>query len=117
LTARFLWLSHAGSTFGGGASVARLEWSRLSGEETEAVLAVLLCREHPTAVRVKPSSGDGGIDVWVPDGESATVYQIKGYTGNIDSTRQGHIKKSWNTLLKYAEEKSIKLSSWYLINT
>jgi hypothetical protein len=95
--------------------VARVEWSRLSGDETEAVLAVLLCREHPAAVRVKPSQGDGGIDVWVPDGERASVYQIKGYTGNIDSTRQGHITKSWNTLIAYTQAKSIKLSSWYLV--
>lgn len=64
--------------------MARVEWSRLSGEEVEAVVAILLCREHPTAVRVKPSRGDGGIDVWVPGDGSAIVYQIKGYTGNID---------------------------------
>ena len=95
--------------------MARVEWSRLSGEEIEAVLGVLLCREHPTATRVKPSKGDGGIDVWVPDGESATVYQIKGYTGNIDSTRRGHIKGSWETILAYAEENSITLSAWYLV--
>jgi hypothetical protein len=95
--------------------VARVEWSRLSGAEIEAVLGVLLCREHPTATRVKPSRGDGGIDVWVPEGESATVYQIKGYTGNIDSTRQNHIKSSWTTLLAYAAENSITLSAWYLV--
>ena len=95
--------------------MARVEWSRLSGEEIEAVLGVLLCREHPTATRVKPSRGDGGIDVWVPEGESATVYQIKGYTGNIDSTRQSHIKSSWTTLLAYAAENSITLSAWYLV--
>ena len=59
--------------------------------------------------------GDGGIDVWVPEGEAATVYQIKRYTGNIDSTRQGHIKKSWETLLAYTEENSITLSAWYLV--
>ena len=95
--------------------MARVEWSRLSGDETEAVLGVLLCREHPTATRVKPSKGDGGIDVWVPEHESAIVYQIKGYTGKIDSTRKGHITKSWNTVVKYAADNLIKLSGWYLI--
>jgi hypothetical protein len=59
--------------------------SWLSGEEIEAVPGILLCREHPTATCVKHSSGGGGIDVWVPNGEVATVCQIKGYTGNIDS--------------------------------
>ena len=96
-------------------SVARVEWSRLSGNEIEAVLGVLLCREHPTATRVKPSRGDGGIDVWVPEVETAAVFQIKGYTGNVDSTRRRHIKDSWKTLLAYTEERSIDLSAWYLV--
>jgi hypothetical protein len=87
---------------------------RLTGS-VEAVLGILLCREHPTATRVKASVGDGGIDVWVPEGEAATVYQIKRYTGNITATRQGHIKKSWETLLAYAEENFITLSAWYLV--
>lgn len=95
--------------------MARVEWSRLSGDEAEAVLGVMLCREHPTATRVKPSQGDGGIDVWVPEGDVASVYQIKSYTGNIDSSRQAKIKKSWTTLLDYAEKNSITLSAWYLV--
>ncbi|MGH9920759.1 MAG: restriction endonuclease [Nitrososphaerales archaeon] len=77
--------------------MARVEWSRQSGDDVEAVLGILLCREHPTATRVKPSVGDGGIDVWVPEGDTATVYQIKRYTGNITATRKGHIKESWET--------------------
>jgi hypothetical protein len=96
--------------------MARVEWSRQSGDDVEAVLGILLCREHPTATRVKPSVGDGGIDVWVPEGgDAATVYQIKKYTGNITATRNGHIKESWETLLAYAEENSISLSAWYLV--
>ncbi len=96
--------------------MARVEWSRQSGDDIEAVLGILLCREHPTATRVKPSVGDGGIDVWVPEGgDAATVYQIKKYTGNITATRKGHIKESWETLLAYAEENSISLSAWYLV--
>lgn len=95
--------------------MARVEWSRLSGDEAEAVLGVMLCREHPTATRVKPSQGDGGIDVWVPEGDVASVYQIKSYTGNIDSSRQAKIKKSWTTLLDYSEKNSLALSAWYLV--
>src|SRR5690348_6137635 len=95
--------------------VARVEWSRLSGAEVEAVLGILLCREHPTATRIKPSQGDGGIDIWVRQGESAIVYQIKGYTGNIDSTRLRHIRNSWKRVIDYTTENSISLSAWYLI--
>ncbi len=95
--------------------VARVEWSRLSGDDVEAVLGVLLCREHPTATRVKASRGDGGIDVWVPEGETAVVYQIKGYTGNIGATRKRHIESSWKKLHTYTEENAIVLSAWYLV--
>lgn len=73
--------------------MARVEWSRLSGDEAEAVLGVMLCREHPTATRVKPSQGDGGIDVWVPEGDTAIVYQIKSYTGNIEGYAKPALKK------------------------
>jgi hypothetical protein len=95
--------------------MARVEWSRLSGDDVEAVLGVLLCREHPAAMRVKPSKGDGGIDVWIPEGDTAVVYQIKGYTGNIGATRKRHIESSWNRLLAYAKENFITLSGWYLV--
>jgi hypothetical protein len=95
--------------------VARVEWSRLSGDETEAVLGIMLCREHRTATRVKPSRGDGGIDIWVPEGDTAIVYQVKSYTGNIDPSRLAKIKKSWETLLDYAAKNSITLSAWYLV--
>jgi transcriptional regulator with XRE-family HTH domain len=98
-----------------GRSMARVEWSRLSGDEVESVLAILLCREYPSATRVKPSRGDGGIDIWVPSGESAEIFQIKGYTGNISSTRRRHIESSWKRLISYTQQNSIPVSGWTLI--
>lgn len=95
--------------------MARVEWSRFSGDEVEAVAAILLCREFPTATRFKPSRGDAGIDVWVPGSPDPTVFQIKRYTGNIDATRRRHIKESWDVLQKYVEENSIALAQWNLV--
>jgi hypothetical protein len=95
--------------------MARVEWSRLSGDDIEAVVAILLCREHPTATRIKPSIGDAGIDVWVPGVKGPSVYQVKGYTGNIDATRRRHIKKSWTQLQKYVRVNSVALACWYLV--
>lgn len=95
--------------------MARVEWSRLSGDEVEAVVAILLCREYPTATRIKPSRGDGGIDVWVPGVRGATVFQVKRYTGNIDATRKGHIEDSWDTLQEYVKVNSISQAAWYLV--
>jgi hypothetical protein len=39
--------------------MARVEWTRQSGEDVEAVVAMLLCSKYPSAVGVRPSQGDG----------------------------------------------------------
>lgn len=95
--------------------MARVEWSRQSGDDTEAVIAIMLCREYPNAIRPKPSQGDGGIDVLVPGEDGAAIYQIKGYTGNLTATRKGHIKKSWDQLLKFSKAKSLAIAEWHLV--
>jgi hypothetical protein len=41
--------------------VAPVEWTVISGEQAETVLANLTYNEHPAAVRVSPSQGDYGI--------------------------------------------------------
>jgi hypothetical protein len=48
-------------------------------------VAILLCRENPAAVRVRPSRGDGGIDILVPLYGTGTVavYQVKLFTANL----------------------------------
>ena len=40
--------------------MARVEWTRQSGEDVEAVVATMLCTQYPNAHRVQPSQGDGG---------------------------------------------------------
>jgi transcriptional regulator with XRE-family HTH domain len=99
----------------GGRSMARVEWTRLSGNDVEAVLAILLCREYPSGTRVKPSRGDGGIDFWVPSDDAAEIFQIKGFTGNIGSTRRRQIESSWKRMLSYTQQNSIPVSGWTLV--
>ena len=43
--------------------MTRVAWETLQPSETETVVSVLLLLETPTAVRVRPSRGDGGLDV------------------------------------------------------
>jgi hypothetical protein len=95
--------------------MARVEWSRLSGEEVEAVLAIMLCREYPSAIRIKPSVGDGGIDLRVSRDDGIIVFQIKGYTGRLTATRKKHITKSLKKVKEYAEANSLTLSEWILV--
>ena len=40
--------------------MARVEWTRMAPDDIEQVLAVLVCREFPSAIRVRPSQRAGG---------------------------------------------------------
>jgi hypothetical protein len=59
--------------------VTRVEWTRTEPGDIEQVVSMLLCRENPSTVRVRPSRGDGGIDVLAParNGAGVAVYQVK----------------------------------------
>ena len=46
--------------------MTQVEWTVIEGGPAETVLSNLLYNEHNTAVRVRPSRGDLGIDVLVP---------------------------------------------------
>lgn len=48
--------------------MTRVEWTRNEPGDIGQVVSMLLCRENPSAVRVRPSCGDGGIDVLAPPG-------------------------------------------------
>ena len=75
--------------------MARVEWSRHSGDDVEFVIAIMLSRENTNAQRIRPSRGDKGIDILVPVDDGFDIYQIKSYTGEINSSRKRHITKSW----------------------
>lgn len=94
--------------------MARVEWSRLSGDETETVIAIMLCRRFPNAVRPKPSQGDGGVDLLVPVPDGSIIYQIKAFTGNLTGSQKNQIKKSWNALAKYSADAFINVVEWHL---
>lgn len=43
----------------------RVEWSRRTADEVETVIGIALCRENPDAIRIRPSQGDRGVDIYV----------------------------------------------------
>lgn len=97
--------------------MARVEWTRLSGEDIETVIAIMLCRRFPTAVRPQPSRGDGGIDLFVPgSSEGAAIWQIKKFAENLTNSQKNQIKKSWDTFVKYSAEQSLKVVEWNLVS-
>jgi hypothetical protein len=87
----------------------QVEWSRLSEDEFNRFATAALLRHHrddPEHEAWAPDDrgGDDGIDVGVRrkvDGVVEFIYQLKyfpdGFSGNLKSSRQTQIKKSWVT--------------------
>ncbi|MDF3283239.1 hypothetical protein QNM97_10295 [Gordonia sp. L191] len=98
--------------------MARVEWTRQSGEDVEAVVAMLLCTEYPNAWRLRPGRGDGGVDVFVPlsdDRVLRDVYQVKKFASNLTNSQKRKIRASFEELLKTAEAEQWEISSWSLV--
>lgn len=60
--------------------MARIEWSRYKGDVEHAV-AMFIGSDYPTrAEHIKPSKGDGGVDILVHGDDGYAVYQVKNFT-------------------------------------
>jgi hypothetical protein len=79
--------------------VGPVYWGSYPGEVLEQVMSVLLFQERPTAWRRRPSQGDGGLDVGEPTPDGYHVYQIKGFTGSMTSSRRGQVRRSLQRIL------------------
>ena len=77
----------------------RVEWTLLSGEDAEMLVAMLLCSQMPNATHLRPGQGDGGVDVFDPGPEGLNVerdvYQVKRFTGALTSSHKRQIKRSF----------------------
>lgn len=76
----------------------RINWAdpSLSGGLFEKIVGCLLGIEHPESIRVRPSQGDGGVDVFIPVGDrQIDVHQLKHYPDRLQWTK---IEKSLNRL-------------------
>ncbi|MFF3741528.1 hypothetical protein [Streptomyces sp. NPDC002566] len=96
--------------------MGRVPWTRLSGDEVEEVVAILVSREHPRAERIRPSRGDGGIDVLIPLGDGTIkVLQVKKFTQNLTASQKTQIEKSFSRLVAYAASREMRVSNWSLV--
>lgn len=92
-----------------------IAWESYSGECIEQVIATYICLQFPSAVHIRPSQGDGGIDVIRSLGDgSYAVYQIKRFARNLGASQKKQIEKSWKSVLEYFQEKGLILKKWYL---
>ena len=96
--------------------VPRIEWTRLAADDVEQTVAILLARENPEAQRIRPSLGDGGIDVLVPATKPSTfdVYQVKCFSQNLTTSQKSQIRRSFERLVRWSDEHDIQVASWYL---
>lgn len=85
------------------------------------MIAVGLCRRHTHARRIKPSQGDGGLDVVVPvsDGSQLLVdnYQVKKFADDLNDSRKHQIRKSLTRAIAThndTESFDYSIASWYL---
>nr|WP_258035697.1 restriction endonuclease [Mycobacterium marinum] len=91
----------------------------MSGDEVETVVGMLLCSRYPNAVRVRPSQGDGGIDIFIPGpagwGKERAVWQIKRYSTNLTSTPKRAIKSSFVRVVETSNREGWRITEWHLI--
>ncbi len=100
----------------------RVSWQRYGGDDVEAVVAMLINREHPDSVRITPSCGDGGVDILdrgaAKDGGDV-VYQVKRYTSPLDGKQKSEVKASLARLLHPENGdprwRSLNVTEWRLV--
>lgn len=95
--------------------MTRVAWETLQPSETETVVSVLLLLETPTAVRVRPSRGDGGLDVIEVTPEGWLVDQIKYFATNLTAGKKSQIEKSFREVQQFAASKGALIAGWRLV--
>lgn len=94
----------------------RIPWTRYSGEDVESVLATFISLEERNAIKIRPSKGDGGIDLIVYlDAETVDIYQIKKFAENLKNSQKAQIENSWQELSATTAVLHVKINSWHLV--
>ncbi|TVT10149.1 restriction endonuclease [Amycolatopsis bartoniae] len=98
--------------------MGRVEWTRIDGEDVEAVVAMFVNRERPNSARITPSRGDGGVDILeraaAPGGRDA-VYQVKRYTEPVTARQKDEIENSLERLFTDPRWANLDVGVWYLV--
>lgn len=92
----------------------RLAWSEYSGEDIERAVAMFIAMEHPRAVRITPSRGDGGVDI-LDRCERTVVYQVKGFHEALTTGQQRKVEDSIDRLISDPRWADLSLDEWHLV--
>jgi hypothetical protein len=93
----------------------RVAWATLQAAETEHVISVMLCRENPSAMRIRPSQGDGGIDVITVTPAGWVVDQIKYFSASLTASQRTQVRNSFERLRAYAASQGADIAEWHLV--
>lgn len=77
---------------------------------------MMLCRENPAAQMIRPSKGDGGIDVQVPTDDGTgrfDVYQVKKFASNLTTSQKSQIVSSLDRMQQTVESGRIVVRDWF----
>lgn len=97
-----------------------IAWTVTEPDTIERMIAVGLCRRHKHARRIKPSQGDGGLDVLIPVTGQPQLhvenYQVKKFADELNDSRKRQIKKSLARAIDThnGTEFGYKIAKWYL---
>lgn len=100
----------------------RVAWERYEGNDVEAVVAMMVNREHPNSVRITPSRGDGGVDILDPrtaPGNGDVVYQVKRYTRPLTAAQRAEVTDSLERIFDPDKRDSrwddLRVTEWRLV--
>lgn len=96
-----------------------IPWTVVDPDTIERIIAVGLCRRHQHARRIKPSQGDGGLDVLVPTGPGSfdvENYQVKKFADVLNKSRKTQIENSLKKAIATHQDTTSRytISKWYL---
>ena len=66
-------------------------------------------------MRIKPSRGDHGVDIYVPGDAGWIVYQVKSFTGELTSSHKRQITNSWDEFRDFVAERNLNVVAWYAV--
>lgn len=92
----------------------RVAWSEYSGEDIERAVVMFIAMEHPRAVRITPSRGDGGVDI-LDRGARTEVYQVKGFHGALTKGQQRQVEDSIDRLTSDPRWADLSVDEWHLV--
>jgi hypothetical protein len=88
-----------------------ISWEALEPATVERVIAALLVRTVPGAQPVEGAGGDEGADVVAPLADGQHVYEIKSFTGRLNTSRKRQILASLCTARDHRPE----MRAWTLV--